>query len=329
MGIRWKEFEIPKNLIVDRATLTPSYGKFIAEPLERGFGTTFGNSLRRMLLSSIEGAAVTAIRIEGIEHHFSSVEGVLEDVPQIILNIRGLVLKMEDASKKVITLDVDKEGPVTAGDIKTGAGIEVINPDHYLFTLSSSRKIYIELTVSRGRGFVTAEENREEGFPIGVIPIDVVFSPIERVQFNVQDTRVVQVTDYDKLILEIFTNGSISPVDALNHAAAIWRKYLGVFQEVPEEEEYTQQVAKLETTSDLSLKLERDISDLELSVRSVNCLKDAGIETIQDLVVKSEAEMLKYRNFGKRSLTEILEVLENMGLSLNMKVTQSMESEAE
>lgn len=319
MGIRWKDFEIPEKLIVDEASLTSSYGNFIAEPLEGGFGTTFGNSLRRMLLSSIEGAAVIAIRIEDVEHEFSHIEDVLEDVPQIILNIRSLVLKMEGRTKKVITLNVETEGLVTAADIKTDGSVEVINPDQPLFTLNNSRKIYMELTVAKGRGFVSSEENKGEGFPIGVIPIDAVFSPVERVNFSVEDTRVVQVTDYDKLTLEIFTNGSVSPVEALNHAAAIWRKHLSIFEDIPEEKDRTEEVLT-DKVSEIECKLSKDIAELELSVRSANCLTEAGIRTIHELVIKSEADMLEYRNFGRRSLIEITDVLESMDLSLNMKV---------
>ena len=324
MGIRWKDFEIPKRLMVEESTLTARYGKFIAEPLEKGFGTTFGNCIRRMLLSSIEGAAVIALRIEDVDHEFSQIPEVLEDVPQVVLNIRGLVLRMHSRTPRVITLDVRKEGPVTGADLKTDGSVEIINPDHHLFTLNSDQKVYIELTVAQGRGFVTAEENKGEGLPLGVVPIDSVFSPVERVNFAVEDTRVVQVIDYDKLTLEIYTNGSVSPRDALNHAPAIWRKYLEIFDEVPEEIEKEEEIV-IEEGSDLDHKLSKDIGELELSVRSVNCLSDAGIHTIYDLVVKSEAEMLKYRNFGKRSLTEITEILTPMGLSFGMNVEAPLE----
>ncbi|MBU0650692.1 DNA-directed RNA polymerase subunit alpha [bacterium] len=325
MGIKWKDFEIPKKLVTDEKTLSDTYGKFIAEPLERGFGTTFGNSLRRIILSSIEGAAVIAVKIDGVEHEFSSLENVVEDVPQIILNIRNLVIKMDSRENKTLIIDVNKEGDVTAADIKKVAGIEILNPDLHIATLSKKRKFYMELLISKGRGFVPTEKNKEKEAPIGLIFVDTVFSPVKRVNFTVENTRVGQMTDYDKLIIEIWTNGSVLPQDALSHGAAIWRKYLDIFEFVEEEviEEVIEENMEL---SELESKLNKEISELELSVRSANCLKDANIRTIKDLVTKSESEMLKYRNFGKRSLNEINEILSRMDLSLNMKIDQMIKS---
>jgi DNA-directed RNA polymerase subunit alpha len=318
MGIKWKEFEIPKRLVKEE--VTDNYGKFIAEPLERGFGLTFGNSLRRILLSSVEGSAVIAVNIEGVQDEFTVLEGVQEDVTEIILNIRKLVIRMDAREKKIITIDVNKEGVVTAGDIKADGTVEVINTDLPLLTITKKRKFHMELVVAKGRGFVPAEMNKEDDLPIGLIYIDSIFSPVQRVNYDVMATRVGQMTDYDKLVLEIWTNGGIKPDEALAFSAAIWRKYLDVFDPVEEEiEEIVEEDTEL---CELEQKLNKSIFELELSVRSANCLKGANIHTIKDLVTKSESEMLKYRNFGKRSLTEISAILVTMGLSLNMNLDQ-------
>lgn len=320
MGRAWKDFEMPKRLECDESTLTGSYGKFTAEPFERGYGVTIGNGLRRILVSSIEGAAVTNVKIDGVAHEFSTIPGIVEDVTQIILNIKKLIIRSHSKSPKTITLEASKKGDVTAKNIKTDETIEVINPDLHIATLTKNVKLRIEMEVGRGRGYVSGERNKKEGQPIGVIPIDSMFSPISKVNFHVENTRVGQITDYDKLILEVWTNGSISPKDALLYASNIMQRHLDVFVssgKLPEEEEAPEVAAE---EAELIEKLKLPISELELSVRSANCLREAKIKTIGDLVKKPESEMLKYRNFGKKSLTEIGEILKSMNISLGMKI---------
>ncbi len=318
MGIRWKTFEMPKRLEGDSQALTPTYGKFIAEPFERGFGTTIGNSLRRVLLSSIEGAAVTNVRIDGALHEFSSLESMLEDVPQIILNIKKLILRYHGKGPKKITIDVKRKGDVTAKDIQADETVEVINPDLHLATLTKEVRFFMEMEVARGRGYVPAERNKQEGSPIGVIAIDSSFSPVVKVNYSVEETRVGQMTDYDKLILEVWSNGAISPEEALLYASNILQRHLDIFVnygEIPEEEEEEEG----EDKEFLEL-INKPISELELSVRSANCLAAASIKTIGDLVRKTEAQMLKYKNFGKKSLAEIQGILTGMGLALGVDV---------
>jgi DNA-directed RNA polymerase subunit alpha len=320
MGITWRDFQFPKRIIVDQETYSPNYGKFIAEPLERGYGVTLGNALRRALLSSIEGTAVTSVKIEGVPHEFSTIDGVLEDVPEIILNIKNLVLRSYSKSPKKIYIKEEGEKEVKARDIITDENIEIINPDLHIATLTSNKaKLIIEMEVGRGRGFVPAEGNKREDMPIGVILIDSIFTPVKKVAFKVENTRVGKRTDYDKLILEIFTNASIEPKEALIYAAKVLSRHLELFftlGEIPEEE-----VEEL-TPEEISLyeKLRIPISELELSVRSANCLREANIKTLADLVEKTEAEMLSYRNFGKKSLNEVVNLLKSMGLSLGMKI---------
>jgi DNA-directed RNA polymerase subunit alpha len=320
MGITWRDFQFPKRIIVDQETYSPNYGKFIAEPLERGYGVTLGNALRRALLSSIEGTAVTSVKIEGVPHEFSTIDGVLEDVPEIILNIKNLVLRSYSKSPKKIYIKEEGEKEVKARDIITDESIEIINPDLHIATLTSNKaKLIIEMEVGRGRGFVPAEGNKREDMPIGVILIDSIFTPVKKVAFKVENTRVGKRTDYDKLILEIFTNASIEPKEALIYAAKVLSRHLELFftlGEIPEEE-----VEEL-TPEEISLyeKLRIPISELELSVRSANCLREANIKTLADLVEKTEAEMLSYRNFGKKSLNEVVNLLKSMGLSLGMKI---------
>jgi len=319
MGIKWRNFEMPKKLECDESTYSDSYAKFITEPLERGYGITIGNSLRRVLISSIEGSAVSSIKIEGVLHEFSSIPGVVEDVPEIVLNIKKLVLRSYTKNPKTVFIKAEKKGEIKGGDIITDETIEVINPDLHIATLSKNTKLYVEMEVCRGRGYVPAERNKKDSHGIGVIPIDSIFAPVSKVDFQVEDTRVGQMTDYDRLILEIWTNRSITPKDALLYAANILQKHLEVFVtygKLPEEEE------EEETIQDVELyeKLSQPISELELSVRSANCLEEAKIKTIGDLVKKTEMEMLKYRNFGKKSLAEINSILASMDLSLGMKV---------
>ncbi len=321
MVIKLKNFELPKKIVFDEKTYTPYYGKILAEPFEKGYGITIGNSLRRVLLSSIEGTAVTQIKIGGVLHEFSAIKGVYEDVSQIIMNIKTLVLKSHFKTPKPMFLKVEKKGEVTAKDIVCDETVEIINPDHHIATLTENTKLEIEMKVERGRGYVPSERNKTQDDPIGAIPIDALFSPVTRVNINVENTRVGHITDYDKLILEVFTNGSMEPKDALLFASNILHRHLDAFlgigklpEEIEEEEEENKEKKELVD------KLTKPISELELSVRSSNCLAEANIRTIGDLVKKKETEMLKYKNFGKKSLNEINAVLLSMGLHLGMEI---------
>lgn len=320
MGISWKNFEMPKRLEYEDSTYTDTYGKFIAEPFERGYGTTVGNSLRRVLLSGIEGAAVTSIKIDGILHEFSSITGVAEDVSEIVLNIKKLILRSRTKNPKTLFINLEKKGNVKASDITTDETIDVLNPDLHIVTLTKKVKFNMEIEVGRGRGYVPAEKNKKEGQPIGIIAIDSIFTPITKVNFHVENTRIGQITDYDKLILEIWTNGSINPKDALLHASHILQRHLDPFVNLGKLPEEEGEKAELKEDKELWEKLQIPVTDLELSVRSSNCLKEAKIKTIGDLVKKTEAEMLKYRNFGKKSLSEIQKILLDMGLSFGMKI---------
>lgn len=319
MGIKWRDFQLPKRLECDESTYTPTYGKFIAEPFERGFGVTLGNSLRRVLLFSIEGSAVVSIKIDGVLHEFSSIDGVLEDVTDIVLNIKNLILRSHSRTSKKIYIKKDKQGGVTARDIITDGTIEILNPDLHILTLTKNRKFNMEMEVSRGRGFVPSEQNKREDQPIGVIPIDSLFSPVKKVSFNVENTRVGQRTDYDKLIIQTWTNGGIEPKEAMLFAANILQRHLDVFMNLGELPEEYEEEAMSPQEEALYEKLRLPISELELSVRSSNCLREANIKTIADLVKKSESDMLNFRNFGKKSLTEIKELLAGMNLSLGMQ----------
>ncbi len=325
MGVVLRSFEMPKSVILDEETAKDKYGKFIAEPFERGFGATVGNSLRRVLLSSLEGAAVSGLRLEGAEHEFSSISGVLEDFPEIILNIKNLILKSHTRDIKTINIDVTKKGSVTAADIITDGTIEVMNPDLHIATLSKNMRFKLEMQVTKGRGFVVAEQNKREDQALGMVPIDSVYSPVKRVSYRVEDTRVGQITDYDRLVLEIWTNGAVSPKDAILYASNILQQQIGVFVNLGQlpDEDVELVVAPIASHSDddeFYKRLNQSVSELELSVRSANCLSEAHIKTIGEIVCRSQAEMLKYRNFGKKSLNEIGEILETMGLSFGMKV---------
>ncbi len=322
MGIRWKTFEMPKRLETEQASLTPTYGKFLAEPFERGYGTTIGNALRRVLISSIEGAAVTNIKIEGALHEFSAIDGVVEDVPQIVLNIKKLVLKYHGKQPKKVVIDVKRKGAVTAKDIQTDETIEIVNPGLCIATLTKDVRFYMELEIARGRGYVPAERNKQEGMALGTIAVDSIFSPVTKVNFMVEDTRVGQITDYDRLILEIFTNGAMTPEESLLYASNILQRHLDIFVnygELPEEEEEEE-----EEDHDFIDMINKPITELELSVRSANCLEAANIKTIGDLIQKTEPQMLKYKNFGKKSLSEITNILTIMGLSLGMDIQDRM-----
>ncbi len=327
MGIRWTDFEMPKKLVCDEGALTPTYGRFIAEPFERGYGMTVGNALRRVLLSSIEGSAVTSVKFDSVLHEFSTIPGVVEDVTEIVLNIKKLVLRSHSRSPKTIVLSTERKGEVTAREIQTDETIEVINPDLHIATLTKSARFHMEMEIGRGRGYVPAEENKKEERAIGVIPIDSIFTPVTKVNFKVEETRVGQITDYDRLVMDIWTNGSLSPKDALVYAANILQRHLDIFVNfgrLPEEEE--EEATQVDT--ELYEKLKVPVAELELSVRSANCLREANIKTIGDLVQKSEAEMLKYRNFGRKSLAEIHGILTGMGLQLGMMVDANQMKQA-
>jgi len=320
MGIAWRNFQMPKVLKCKDDTLTDTHGEFIAEPFERGYGTTLGNALRRMLLSSVEGSAVTSVKIEGVAHEFSSIPGVVEDVTQIVLNIKRLVIRCHTATPKPIFIKVHRKGDVTAKDIVADETIDIINPNLHIATLTKNTKLDIEMEVGRGRGYVPAERNKKEDQPIGVITVDSMFSPVTKVNFLVEDTRVGQITDYDRLTIQIWTNGAVSPKEALLYTSNVLQRHLDIFVnfgKLPEDLEITEEPQE---DNELIEKLKMPVSELELSVRSANCLEKAKIKTLGDLVRKTESEMLKYRNFGKKSLSEIINVLEGMGLSLGMKI---------
>ena len=321
MGVKWRDFQMPKRLDCDEASYSDRYGKFIAEPFERGYGVTLGNSLRRILLSSIDGSAVTSIRIEGVEHEFSTVPGVMETVSDIILNIKELVVRSHSKAPKSVYIKTSKKGEIKAKDIICDETIEVLNPEHHICTITQDVAFNMELEVCRGRGYVPADQNKKEGAAVGTIAVDSIFTPIEKVNFFSENTRVGQRTDYDRLILEISTNGGINPKEALLYAANILQRHLDVFVsygQLPEEEEEEEEVSAEEQA--LYDKLRLPISELELSVRSSNCLKEANIKSLAELVRKTEEELLNFRNFGKKSLTEIGDVLKAHGLSLGMKI---------
>jgi DNA-directed RNA polymerase subunit alpha len=321
MGVKWRDFQLPKRLECDESTYTDTYGKFFAAPFERGYGATLGNSLRRVLLSSIEGSAVTSVKIAGAHHEFSTIPGVLEDIPEIILNIKSLILNSRSKIPKTVYLKKTAKGEVKAKDIEVDETVEVINPDLHIATLTENANLNIEMEVARGRGYVPQDLNKKEDAPVGAIPIDSIFTPVIKVNFSVENTRVGQRTDYDKLILEIWTNGSITPKDALLYASNILQRHLDIFVnfgQLPEEIEEEPEMTKEEIA--LYEKLRLPISELELSVRSSNCLREANIKTIADLVKKTEEEMLAFKNFGKKSLTEIKELLAGMGLTLGMQI---------
>lgn len=318
----WRELIRPKRVQVEEETHTDTYGKFIVEPLERGFGITIGNSLRRIILSSIQGSAIVSVKIDGVLHEFSTIPGVLEDVTEIILNLKGVRFKLIDVEEATVRLSKEGEGEVRAGDIETGDSAVVLNPDHYIATLSPEGRLHMEMVVRMGKGYVPAEKNKDKDHEIGVIPVDALFSPIKKVNYIVTNTRVGQIADYDKLILEVWTDGSVLPEDALAYAAKILKEQMNPFinfEEEPEPEEMEEE----EKEADLLFEnLFRPVSELELSVRSANCLKNANITLIGELVQRTEAEMLKTKNFGRKSLSEIKNILAEIGLSLGMNLDE-------
>jgi DNA-directed RNA polymerase subunit alpha len=316
----WKDLIRPKRLEVEKETLTPTYGRFTAEPFERGFGITIGNSLRRILLSSLQGGAITSLKIDGVLHEFSTIPGTKEDVTEIILNLKEVRLKLHTEGPKTIRVKAEGARALKAGDIITGDAVEILNPDHYIATLSRDGKLSMEMVVKMGRGYVSAERNKEEGQPIGTIPMDAIFSPIKKVNYTVTNARVGQITDYDKLILEVWTDGSLNPEEAVAHAAKILKDQLSIFITFEEEEEEVSYPEDEEEKEAFNENLLRSVDELELSVRSANCLKHANIKLIGDLVQRTEAEILATKNFGRKSLNEIKEILTEMGLSLGMKL---------
>ena len=315
----FKGFQKPKRLVANTETLTDRFGQFTAQPFQRGFGTTIGNGLRRVLLSSIEGAAITAVRIEGVEHEFSPIPGVVEDATDIILNLKQIPFKVMSDGMKTVRLVVDHSGEVFSGQIQTDQDVEVLDRNLHIATVSEGGKLNIEMRLKTGRGYVSADKNFDEDLPLGYIPIDSVHSPVRKVNFTVEAARLGQMTDYDKLTLEVWTNGAISPPDSIGQAAKLLKDHMAIFinfEEVPEQPEE----APERSLDKLSEQLNSSVEELELSVRSYNCLKNANIQTIGELVQKTEAEMLRTKNFGRKSLNEIKEILGGMGLSLGMKL---------
>jgi DNA-directed RNA polymerase subunit alpha len=318
----WKGFQRPKRLEFERETLTDRFGRFYAQPFERGFGTTIGNALRRVLLSSIDGAAVTAVKIDGVLHEFSPIPGVVEDATDIILNLKQVPLKMHVDTTKTLYLRVDKSGEVKARDIETDADIEILEPDAHIATVADGGKLHMEMRVKRGRGYVAADKNFDEDLGIGWIPIDSVHSPIKKVNYLVEAARIGQATDYDKLTVDVWTNGSVTPRDAVSLSAKLIRDHLNIFINLEETGDLQQDLAAEQGARPLNENLDKSVEELELSVRSYNCLKNANIRTIRELVQKTEGEMLKTKNFGRKSLNEIKEILSGMGLSLGMRLDQ-------
>jgi DNA-directed RNA polymerase subunit alpha len=326
MPVRLGRFEMPKRLSKDESSATETYAKFIAEPFETGYGYTIGNSLRRVLLSSLEGAAITSIRIDGAMHEFATVDGVVEDVTEIVLNLKKVLFKCHVREPQTLMLSVNKEGEVKAGDISLNQNVELVNPGQHICTLDKKKKFDMELEVRVGRGFFTADENKKAEQAIGLIPIDSIFSPVSRVRYIVESARVGQRTDYDKLNLEVWTDGRITPDDALTQASAILQHHLDVFVGYDKNAVEFEEVEDRQDDEKGKLKklLNMSVNEIELSVRAANCLNNANITTVGQLAMKTEAEMLKYRNFGKKSLNEIKDKLTALGLSLGMNIDAAL-----
>jgi DNA-directed RNA polymerase subunit alpha len=321
----WKGFQRPKRLDFERETLTDRFGRFSAQPFERGFGTTVGNAMRRVLLSSIEGAAVTAVKIEGVLHEFSPIQGVVEDATDLILNLKQIPIKVHTDQPKTLTLRVTKAGEVRAKDIQADSDVEILEPEAHIATVSEGGKLEMELRIKRGRGYVSADKNFDEDLGIGWIPIDSVHSPVKKVNYVVEAARVGQTTDYDKLTLEVWSNGAVTPRDAVSLAAKLIRDHFTIFVSLEDAGESAFDASGSEPSSSGNEHLDKSVEELELSVRSYNCLKNANIRTIRELVQKSEGEMLKTKNFGRKSLNEIKEILTTMGLSLGMRLESAGE----
>ena len=321
--MKWKNLQKPKKL--EKEDLSDKFGRFVSEPFERGYAIAIGNAIRRILLSSIPGAAITSVRIEGVQHEFATIPGVIEDVSEIVLNLKQLNIVLEGDAPKKIYLEADGEREVTAADIKKDSDVKILNPELHIATLTSREaKISMEMEIDVGRGYVTSDKNKRADMPIGTLPTDSIFTPVTNVKLEVENTRVGQITDYDKLILEIATDGRVTPEPALTQAALILREYLNIFisqegaMDDIKEEKIDEEKEKLKNM------LSKSVEELELSVRSSNCLKNANIKSIADLVTKSEVDMLKYRNFGRKSLNEIKEVLSEMGMGLGMKIDKEL-----
>src|SRR5579872_426262 len=321
MPVRLGRFEMPKRLTKEDSTATETYAKFVAEPFETGYGHTIGNSLRRVLLSSLEGAAITSIKVDGAQHEFTTIDGVVEDATDIVLNLKKVLLKSHSRDPQMLLLSVNKEGDVLAGDIELNQNVELVNPKQHICTIDKKKKFEMELEVKVGRGFCPGDENKKPDQPIGVIAIDSLFSPVTRVRYAVENARVGQRTDYDRLIIEIWTDGRISPDDALTQASAILQHHLDVFVGYDKNAVEFEEVVDKQDEEKTKLKklLGMSVNEIELSVRAANCLNNANITTVGQLAMKTEAEMLKYRNFGKKSLNEIKDKLTQLGLSLGMK----------
>lgn len=315
----FKGFQKPKRLVANTETLTDRYGMFTAQPYERGFGTTIGNALRRILLSSIEGAAITAVRIEGVEHEFSPIPGVVEDATDIILNLKQIPFKMNDDGVKTLTLRADQPGEVTSAMIETGPDVEVLDRNVHIATVSTGGSLQVEMRLKKGRGYVSRDRNFDEDLPLRYIPIDSIHSPVRKVRYTVEAARLGQMTDFDKLVLEVWTNGAVSPQDAIGMAAKLLKDHMAIFINFEETAETVEETAERPVGAIYDI-LNRSVEELELSVRSYNCLKNANIQTIQDLIQKTEAEMLRTKNFGRKSLNEIKEILQGLGLSFGMRI---------
>jgi len=327
MHVRWRGLELPSQVSVDRSTLSPTFGRFTAEPFERGFGATIGNSLRRVLLSSLEGSAVTQIKIRGAQHEFSSIPGVLEDVTEIVLNVKSLVVKNHSDNTRVLTVAADKAGVITGADIQTDSDVEVINKDHVLATLTADSSFMMEMVVENGRGYVPGTEHSAGDHEIGIIPVDAVYSPVVRVRYTVEETRVGQKTNYDRLVVEIWTDGSVHPEMALVEGAKILRKHLNPFVQSSELGRQVHAAARGgpgSAEAQLEAKLNQRVMDLKLSVRANNCLESEGIRLVRDLVQRTEDQLLEVRNFGETTLSEVRETLASMGLHLGMRIPSSI-----
>jgi DNA-directed RNA polymerase subunit alpha len=326
MHIRWRGLELPSVVNCEKETLSSTYGKFFAEPFERGFGVTIGNSLRRVLLSSLEGSAVTQIKVRGAQHEFSTLEGVQEDLTEIVLNVKSLVVKNHSDSTRVITVEKNTRGPITGGDVQTDSDVEIINPDHVLANLTADVPFMMEMVVENGRGYVPSTEHSTGDHELGIIPIDAVFSPVTRVRYLVEETRVGQKTNYDRLALEIWTDGSLQPEMALVEAGKILRKHINPFVQYTELGKQVHAIARGgpgSAEAHLESKLNTPVSELRLSVRAGNCLESEGIRTLRDLVQRTEDQLLEVRNFGETTLNEVREKLANLGLHLGMRLPSS------
>lgn len=322
MHIRWRGLELPSIVTCDQSTLTSSYGKFIGEPFERGFGNTIGNSLRRVLLSSLEGSSITQIKIRGAQHEFSTIPGVLEDVTDIVLNVKSLIVKNHSDQMKVITVEKNTAGPITGADVQTGGELEVINKDHVLATLTDNVPFMMEMVVENGRGYIPASEHSRGDQEIGIIPVDAVYSPVTRVRYQIEETRVGQKTNYDRLIFEIWTNGSIGPEMALVEASKILRKHLNPFVQYAELGAQVHGQVRPGSGIDVALenRLNMPVSEMRLSVRATNCLESERIRTVRDLVQRNEDQLMEVRNFGETTLSEVKAKLTELGLHLGMRV---------